>query len=141
MTLRIDEGTRQVREFVCGCCDTATERTWAHIRTGDATEAATSRAATTTTACTRSGSTRSWAAGAATTSTTTSPSAAGSGRWPARGRPRRSSTVVRSRGQPDLRPQAQPRGGPRPSPARRVLADGRPDPGAGRPGAPPSGRR
>ncbi|MEU0081511.1 hypothetical protein [Micromonospora tulbaghiae] len=39
MTLRIDESTRQVREFVCGCCDTAAERTWAHIRTDHATEA------------------------------------------------------------------------------------------------------
>ncbi|ADU08467.1 MULTISPECIES: hypothetical protein [Micromonospora] len=37
MELRIDESTRQVRKFVCGCCDTAAERTWAHIRTGDAT--------------------------------------------------------------------------------------------------------
>ncbi|WFF07010.1 hypothetical protein O7622_29050 [Micromonospora sp. WMMD1076] len=27
MEPRIDESTSQVREFVCGCCDTAAERT------------------------------------------------------------------------------------------------------------------
>ncbi|MEU7951914.1 hypothetical protein AB0B62_12085 [Micromonospora chalcea] len=39
MTLTIDESTRQVRQSVCGCCDTAGERTWADIHADVATVA------------------------------------------------------------------------------------------------------
>ncbi len=39
VTLTIDESTRQVRQSVCGCCDTAGERTWADIHADVATVA------------------------------------------------------------------------------------------------------
>ncbi|MEU7924385.1 hypothetical protein [Micromonospora sp. NPDC049107] len=35
MNLVIDESSRQVREFVCQCCDTQADRTWANIYEGD----------------------------------------------------------------------------------------------------------
>ncbi|MFI7595861.1 hypothetical protein [Micromonospora sp. NPDC049359] len=35
MNLVIDESSRQVREFVCQCCDTRADRTWANIYEGD----------------------------------------------------------------------------------------------------------
>ncbi|WP_433538735.1 hypothetical protein ACQPZK_14155 [Micromonospora sp. CA-249363] len=35
MNLVIDEGSRQVREFVCQCCDAQADRTWANIYEGD----------------------------------------------------------------------------------------------------------
>ncbi|GAA1809722.1 hypothetical protein GCM10009682_34220 [Luedemannella flava] len=31
MSYLIDESTRQVRQFVCQCCGTQAERTWAHV--------------------------------------------------------------------------------------------------------------
>jgi hypothetical protein len=37
--LIIDEGSRQVRNFTCSCCDVETERTWANVLQGDATVA------------------------------------------------------------------------------------------------------
>jgi hypothetical protein len=33
--LVIDEGSRQVRQFVCPCCNTPADRTWANIYDGD----------------------------------------------------------------------------------------------------------
>jgi hypothetical protein len=37
VSLEIEEETRQVREFICQCCSTAAERTWAFVsRDGDA---------------------------------------------------------------------------------------------------------
>jgi hypothetical protein len=35
VNLVIDEGSRQVREFVCQCCDAQADRTWANIYEGD----------------------------------------------------------------------------------------------------------
>ncbi|MEU7929579.1 hypothetical protein [Micromonospora sp. NPDC049107] len=35
MNLVIDESSRRVREFVCQCCDTQADRTWANIYEGD----------------------------------------------------------------------------------------------------------
>lgn len=32
----IDESSRQVRQFVCGCCNTPADRTWANVYDGDA---------------------------------------------------------------------------------------------------------
>ena len=36
VNLTIDESSRQVREFVCQCCNTPADRTWANIYEGDA---------------------------------------------------------------------------------------------------------
>jgi hypothetical protein len=35
VNLVIDEGSRQVRQFVCQCCNTEADRTWANIYEGD----------------------------------------------------------------------------------------------------------
>ena len=34
MTYTIDEGSRQLRQFVCECCNTESDRTWAWIHDG-----------------------------------------------------------------------------------------------------------
>lgn len=40
MGIVIDEGTREVRQLVCDCCNTDARRTWAFVSDGDATVAA-----------------------------------------------------------------------------------------------------
>lgn len=39
MTLTVDETTREYRGFVCDCCNTAAQRTWAVVNEGETTVA------------------------------------------------------------------------------------------------------